>query len=100
MKPFYVLNWNFNSRKLVKYDIMPYLIDRYKNKKQSDRPETKEEIKQFILDSSKYQWWARCEYEIIISDWPNQQTHKKIDIYYQVEMNIDVILDMFIENIK
>ena len=47
-----------------------------------------------------YQWWARCEYEIILSDWPCQKVEEKWDIYRQIMLNIDIITDVFIENIK
>jgi hypothetical protein len=45
-------------------------------------------------------YWSRCEWEIIISDWPNQQVQKKVDVHQQIMMNIEVITDLFIENIK
>lgn len=83
----------------IPYDIMPYLVEQYKRIKR-DKPKTFEEIREFIKSKSMYQWWARCEYEIILSDWPCQKVEEKWDIYRQIMLNIDIITDVFIENIK
>lgn len=81
------------------YDIMPYLVEQYKKIKRN-KPKTYEEIEKFIKGASMYQWWARCEYEILISDWPCQKYTEKWDIYKQILMNIDIIVDIFMENIR
>ena len=38
MKSFNVIVYNFNTKKFEPYDIMPYLVDRYKRLKAKDRP--------------------------------------------------------------
>lgn len=93
-----VISFDFNHRVFEEYDIFPYLT-RYYNQLE-DKPNTFAEFKQFIIDKSRYQWWARCEYEIILLDWPVQKTKKKWDIHKQVMMNIDVITKLFMEHIK
>ncbi len=98
MKSFYVINHDFSSGKLEHYDIMPYLISQYKESK--NKKLIKKDVKDFIIAESMYKWWSRCEYEIIISDWPSQKTHHKIDIHYQVMMNLDTIVNIFIDNIS
>lgn len=98
IKEFYVIvedNGTFKP-----YDIMWYLLSRYKALKKADRPTERKDILHFIEKCARYQWWARCEYEIIISDWPCQQHTEKWDVYKQVHMNIEVITDIFIENIN
>ena len=97
MKPFNVI-YESNGE-FLPYDIMPYLVEQHKKIKRN-KPKTYEEIQKFIKSNSMYQWWARCEYEIILRDWPCQRLEEKWDIYKQVLMNIDVITDVFIENIK
>ena len=100
MKPFYVINFEFNSKKFEKYDVMPYLVDCYeKVKNTKDCPKTFEEFKTFIEGKSMYQYWARCEYEIILSDWPNQNVARKIDIHYQIMNNIDIVTDILMNNV-
>lgn len=90
-KSFNVCMYDINKKEFVYYDVIPYLREKYISKK------TKynwEEMKDFIRSYAMYQWWARCEYEIIISDWPREETKKKVDIYYQIMMNLDVITDI------
>ena len=69
-KEFNVICYDINRRTFIKYDIMPYLLSKYKNLKKKDRPKEFDECKDFIKKKSQYQWWSRCEYEIIISEWP------------------------------
>lgn len=101
--------------KFVPYDMMPYLKrvwDNFRKKavKKQDKledgdywkyPETKEEIRKWVEREIKYQYWARCEYEIILSSWPprTEEKGKKIDIYEQCMMNIDLIVQLFTEDI-
>lgn len=86
--------WEDNG-KFVPYNIMPRLISRY-NKKEN-KPKTFDEFKKFIESESLYQWWCRCEYEIIITDWPSKRVEEKWDIHKQVMMNIDVITNLLME---
>ena len=101
MKKFNVIVYNCNSKKFVEYDIMPYLRDVYFRKKErGDKlPQTFEEIKEFIKTECQYHFWARCEYEIVLVDWPNQQRSEKWDVYKQIMMNLDIITETFIYNI-
>ena len=96
MKSFNVIVYNFNTKKFEPYDIMPYLVDRYKRLKAKDRPLS---LKKFIENEARYQWWSRCEYEIILSDWPPHGVEEKWDVFKQIMMNIDVIRDILEENI-
>lgn len=98
--PFNVINFEFNSKKFESYDVMPYLIDCYDNvKRKKECPKTFDEFKKFVESKSMYMYWSRCEYEIILSDWPNGKTHKKVDIHYQIMMNIDIVTDILMKNV-
>ncbi len=97
MKKFNVIIENVNSREFIPYDIIPYLERCYYEKK--DKPVTFEEFKTFIERNSMYQWWSRCEYEIILKGWPNGGNEKKIDVYQQVMMNIDIIAEILMEEV-
>lgn len=122
MKEFNVIGYNINRKKFVPYNVIPYLVSQYKIKK--DKPKTFDEFKEFVKNESQYQWWARCEYEVILSPWPytlspserakeenNVEAWKehwkkhlkecqKIDVYYQVMMNLDVITNLVMESIN
>lgn len=103
MKPFYVIREEYG--KFIPYDIMPYLINCYKTEdkrkwKYNKKPETFDEYKSFIKKKSIYMWWAKCEYEIVLYDWPCLTNNEKWDVHKQVMMNIDLITEVFIENIE
>lgn len=98
MKQFNVIIEDINRSDFTSYDIIPYLVSRYKEAE--DKPKTFEEFKKFIISEAKYQWWGRCQYEIILSAWPPKQGfEKKIDVYEQVMMNIDIVTNLVMESI-
>lgn len=120
-KEFNVIIYDINSKEFKSYNIIPYLLRCYKESK--NKPKTFDEFKRFITKNSMCQWWSRCEYEIILGPWPyiaspserydkkgeddieawkeHWKKHlnecEKIDIHYQVLMNIDIITKLFIE---
>lgn len=97
--PFYVICENVNKKDFEKYDVMPYLISCYKETKKKDRPTTLDEFKEFVDRKSMYMYWARCQYEIVLVDWPCQRNSKKIDIYWQIKNNFDLVVRLFMENV-
>lgn len=40
-----------------------------------------------------YYFWSKCEYEVIVCGWPNQETKKKLDIYDQLIANWFVFMN-------
>lgn len=123
-KEFNVISYNINSKEFEYYNIIPYLLTCYN--KEKVKPTTFDEFKKCIKNWSMYQWWSRCEYEIILGPWPyitspserydkkgendvkawkeHWKRHlnecQKIDIHYQVMMNIDIITNLLIEIIN
>ena len=102
MIPFNVIDFDFNRKTFGSYDVMPYLVSAYKelrDKKYKKVPKTFEEFKKFVKDESMYQFWGRCEYEIILVDWPCQKHEEKWDVYQQIMMNHDLVTRILIENV-
>ena len=124
MKQFNVINFNFNAKKFEAYDVIPYLVREYHEQierynaakleleeaKTDDEikiaksnldywkvPVTFDEFKQFVKDRAQYQFWSRCEYEIILVDWPCQKTEEKWDVYDQIMMNLDIVTQIVME---
>lgn len=110
MRQFNVINYNINKTKFESYDVIPYLVNSYKDvvKKHQKYPDvdywkvpkTFEEFREFVKSESQYQWWSRCEYEIILKDWPCQKVEEKWDVYNQVMMNLDVITALVMDSIN
>lgn len=126
MKQFNVINFDFNAQKFVAYDVIPYLVRKYRERVSTrDKleqelknatsetemnlyidsleywrvPQTYGEFKKFVQDESQHQFWARCEYEIVLVDWPCQKIEDKWDVYDQIMMNLDVVTQLVIESI-
>ena len=88
MQSFNVINYDFNQKEFKPYDVIPYLKRCYEERvellkklelkdvepqifeKYYKVPETFDEFKKFVKDESQYQFWSRCEYEIILGPWP------------------------------
>lgn len=96
---FNVIWLDINTNKMMEYDIIPHLKRCYDAKKKNERPKIFDEFKSFIIAESRYQWWARCEYEIIISSWPAGKCEEKWDIHDQIMMNIDLITELFMKEV-
>lgn len=95
------LEWNalihdFNSDSIKKYNIFSesFKEDLYK-KYRAKKLNTKAELKEEIVKYCKYHFWSRTEYEIAMGGLFSKYPEKfdKIDIWFQLEMNIDHIVD-------
>ena len=102
---FYVLNYDFNRKKVVNFNIFSnyYVYDEtikavkeYLRKRMSYEDLT-ERIRQVIM----YEEWARCEYEIMVGDLFEDDPTKfeKWDCYAQALPNIKLITDMAISRV-
>ena len=125
MNKFNVIIYDFNSKKFTTYDVLPYLRNTYeervarhkellkkikKSKKLDESilddkynkvPVTFNDFKEFVKSESQYQFWSRCEYEIILSDWPpsNPPIEEKWDVFDQIMMNHDIITKLLMEDV-
>lgn len=41
-----------------------------------------------------YYFWGKCEYEVVISGWPNENIQKKTDVYEQLEANWGIFKEL------
>lgn len=126
MNKFNVIIYDINHKKFISYDVLPYLRNSYNervenfkklekkikrskkkidesilNEKYNKVPSTFKEFREFVNDESRYQFWARCEYEIILTDWPpsNPPIEEKWDVYDQIVMNIDLVTKLLMEDV-
>lgn len=101
-KKFNVLRWDMNRRVLTTYDVLPYFRRAYEEKKKADRPTTREEWIKFVESAGKYMFWSRCEWEIIVSEWPPAKEDRsvKIDVWHQINNNLDLIVDILMDEKK
>lgn len=97
--PFFVMNEDQEKKKFYKFDIMPRLESQYKSVRAIDRPRKFGECKAFIERISMKEFWLRREYEVVLSPLTGSTPTKKIDVHYQILMNLDVITSLFMQNV-
>jgi hypothetical protein len=91
-----VLIYDLNSRKIKLYNIFrnDFILE-IRNKSKSKKIKTYLELKEYINNWAKYYYWSKTEYEIAVgglfSEYPDE--FEKIDIYRQIEMNLDRITE-------
>lgn len=101
---FYVLNHNFNSKKLEMFNIFNNVhvyneaLKATKKHLKNKRKFTREDFEEELASIIKWQEWSRVEYEICAgapfeSDMDKMQ---KIDCWMQAEHNVPIIADMCI----
>lgn len=97
MIEFKVIVWDFNAKKVEYYDIMPYLRRSWEEE-HNNFSLTFDGIKEFILRVSRYQFWSRCQYEVVVTGFPEDgKNSQKIDVYDQIESNLDIITNLFLD---
>ena len=89
-----MLEWNvyienFNKKEIEIFNIFKhsrFLDDLIKYKK---KYKEKEEFLEKVKSSLRYYYWAKCEWEITLRDWPPHENfdYKKIDVYDQIMLN-------------
>lgn len=115
-KKFNVFVWEFNSSSPEAYDIIAPLANEWKSKKGKksaywgydsktkanlSQPSTMKELEAWVDREAQYRWWAKCEYEMIVSPWPpKEDTDKKVDVYSQVKANLSLITEVLAEAIN
>lgn len=76
MKKFNVIQFDFNSKKVEHYDVLPYFRREWQDKYHQDEKadikltKSKEKLKAWIKRTAQYRFWAKCEYEHLVAPWP------------------------------
>lgn len=99
---FYVWVIDFNTGEPSKYDILPYLSDSWGDLKPASKQKALGDLQEWVKSQLMYQFWSRCEYEMLILPWPNKDSDKprKVDVYQQALPNLPLITKLFAENEK
>ena len=93
----YVIYHDFNNDKIESFNI--FHSSNFRDgvekelKKYTDFESFKKEIKNWLM----YSFWSKSEYEIICSGLFEKSEQYKIDIYYQVLPNLDILANYIID---
>lgn len=100
MLKWYVLHQNFNKEEIEFYNVLQGWEERIR--KARKKVKTKTEFKEWLKKEFMYYYWSRSEYEIVVgglfSEYPKE--FKKVDIWSQIEPNLDIITDYIIKEMK
>ena len=98
---YYAMYYDFNAREIRKTnviheDTLKRLQDMVKKGKIKDRLQ----FRQCLRSEFMYRYWCKREWEISVGDLYEEDLskYKKIDVYDQLETNLDVITDYIIRN--
>lgn len=86
---------NFNKKQIEVFNIFHHESFAIDCELASKECMTKEEFKKRVKNSLMYYFWSKCEYEIILSDWPPSKcfNEEKVSVYDQVMINFDRFID-------
>lgn len=94
------MKWNvfyhdFNARKITTYNIFDHGSFYEDVQKALQECDTKEKFERKLKTNLRYYFWAKSEWEILISPWIGNDRDKKlkVDVYEQVMNNWEVFLD-------
>lgn len=98
----YVLVEDWNRKEFKPYNIFwHYTLCKQVAKVARRRGITKEEFAKELRGWLMYCFWAKAEWEIVVTSWPPREgVEKKIDVWDQLEMNFDRLLDYMWNNLK
>lgn len=90
-----VFYYNINKKKIDTFNIFEHrsFLEYVKKAKEL---KTKEEFKKQLRSELMYYFWAKAEWEVLITPWVGGDREKcavKIDVYEQVMSNWDVFVD-------
>lgn len=99
--------YNFNKRCIETRNILGKesviirdVLEKAKSEYKENVPDYdkfKEEVSNIVM----YYYWAKCEWEVIISAWPPNENAKeeKVDVYSQVMLNFDIFYNYIYTNL-
>ena len=99
------MKWNtiiYDNGKIKYFNIFRNILFREAIEQIFRTPEqSREDIEEQVKKKAQWQFWGRCEYEIILSEWPSspKDNSYKLDVFEQLEANwerfIDYIYDCY-----
>ena len=100
--------WNvfledFNGKNIVIYNVFHnYTFDEQLKKefRRYVRHKDLEKLKTEIKSWAMYCFWSKCEYEIILTSFPEKKDfkEKKVDVYQQLMLNWDSFVEYILKN--
>lgn len=88
----YILCWDFNSKKVVNCNILQWLKEDIANEVRHKHIYNKSILREYLKTQLMYNYWSKAEYEFLISDiWG--MDYEKVDVWRQIEPNLNQIVE-------
>lgn len=98
----YVLRHDFNKKKIIRYNVLKNWEEDLKIARRKKKFDSKETLKEWLRKELMYYFWSKSEHEIAVgglfSKYPEE--FEKIDIWYQIELNLDIMTDYIIKEMN
>ena len=89
-----VFCYNFNEKKIEKFNVFNHASFERDVRRLLVKTESKEEFSDELAVSVKYYYWAKSEWEVVITPWVGSKSAiLKVDVVEQLKMNWDCFVD-------
>ena len=88
----YVLRWDFNTKKVVNYNILQWRKEDIANEVRRKSIYNKSILREYLKTTFMYDYWSKTECEFYVSDLHGDD-YEKIDIWRQIEPNLNLIVE-------
>ena len=98
----YAIREDFNSHRLENYNVLGGLEKEIKKRVAKDNIKDYETFKANVRSLLMYYYWCRAEHEVLVSGLfcrDNEDEVYKIDVWYQLEPNLDRIVEYIIRTL-
>jgi hypothetical protein len=101
----YAFYQDFNNTELVftnvlDIEVVEDILKRVKSKSDFRKIDSYDTLKEALRSYLMWRYWCKSEYEVIVSNWTGKDFEKKIDIWYQLEPNLDRITEYVIRELQ
>ena len=96
MKKFNVMMLKYD--RMEPYDVIPSFVRWWEELEKPIKDES--QLRDWLKCRASYMYWSKCEWEMILSDWPCEKNRQKIDVYEQIMMNFDLFVEVFKDCVK
>ena len=89
-----VLRYDWNEKKVVNCNVLKRLdLEEIRKRILTKKIKNYEELKEYLKREFMYYFWSKAECEVLIGDLSfREETFEKIDMWRQIEMNLDLIV--------
>lgn len=98
----HLVTWNvflydFNQKTIKSYNVFQHALFLNETVKAFLETDSQEAFNEELRKVVHYYFWAKCEYEVLISGWPpteNKEEETKVDVCTQLELNWNLFVDI------